>query len=662
MAPYWSVGVVSVVFILLLATPMQSGVSTVGGSAPLPNATVSGSWPSPLATSDTLFDGNFSIGGITADGIYSVSASSYGFAPASAIIAGKVAVNLPNVNLTLMRSAIIEGTVVDSLSRPVGGSVVEAFGGPNLVEALARDITSPDGKYVIDSSLTTGIYSVVAFPPEASAPVWARGTPEYSGFVAGEVRGVEVVQGSAVQVDVLLERSGAITGTVKGPGGVALANITVTTSSGNVYAEGTTGPSGTYTIPDGLPQGSYSVEAIGGPGFVSSVLGSIAVMPGLATANVNFLLSPSGTIRGTVIDRSGGPVGNAAVEAYSLSGNAALALTSGDGSFVLNTDLVGGNYTLTASIAFFEIGRVLGVSVVQGQDTVVNIMSGFTQCVLSGRVKATGGAVLGGALVNAVEVSTDQGSNFTLRFPLASARSDSSGNYSMSFFLTNQTAPQSVEVTGAVSGYAASSVLVSLVAGQALSRDVVLQPLPLSQGSVSGRVLGEASALVGQTRAYELTTSAGGRYLVARTNLHLSSIELVAGNRVNLTLRGIPGTTGTLMIQVPTSLIGGMLDAHVGGIPFNGVAGQNATHSWLELSIPGESPTVVLISEVQAPPVTTTTTSIPDTSAGVSTDTQQTDAAQGQSATSELLIVFGAVAGLTICALAVSRWRRRMVG
>ena len=320
-------------------------------------------------------NGNYLINTNLATGSYNVSA---------AFAAGYLSKNITgvsvtagtttnNVNIQLSRSAIISGTVTDSVSSAAlsGIPIYAVAAGGNVV---AYGTTNSTGKYTLNTDLSTGTYNVTTLFP--------------TGHLDRTVTGVAVVAGNQYTTDLALDPSGVISGRVTSTlSGAPVSGATVTATSGSSFGFATTNSTGYYRISDGLKTGSYTVFASYSGGFGTAP--AVSVTQGQETANVNIqlTLTPSGVISGKITNSTGAPLGSALVEANGPGGSGT-DLTDSSGNYVIDTGLGTGTYNVTASKTGYNSVSQTGVAVILNQVTTVNLqmpakasgrISGFVQ-------------------------------------------------------------------------------------------------------------------------------------------------------------------------------------------------------------------------------------------------------------------------------------------
>lgn len=168
--------------------------------------------------------------------------------------------------------------------------------------------------------------------------------------------------------------TGYITGTVTDASGVGLYGATVYyTDAYGRTSQATTNATGYYNL-SGLAVGVYYVEASMYTYLPSSKI-KVAVAADQETSNVNFALSKSGWITGTVTGESG-LVSGGNVYVYDITGSTQIAYASigSYGVYNLTSKLYTGNYLIYAAVSNYPAQLKSLVSVTQGQGTTYNIV------------------------------------------------------------------------------------------------------------------------------------------------------------------------------------------------------------------------------------------------------------------------------------------------
>ena len=260
--------------------------------------------------------------------------------------------------------AVIKGKVLTRSGEPVEGADVWARttgGAARTKVGWGGDESGRDGSYEL-TGLKPGTYRLEVSSTKGAAPK--------DGYKA------EVVAGGVTTKDLVLEDVGTLSGTVVDEKGVPVAGIEISTRllSGGRNGWGgdrSTDDAGNFTI-EGLRAGDYRVLAQRGwsdtlrkPGTTDDAKqGERVTVRANQVATVKLVVeSQTGTIKGTVVDVDGQPVGDAFVSAARESDAAGAqrtnvqdtrwswmdkpVLTGTDGTFTL-TKLSPGTYTLRA--------------------------------------------------------------------------------------------------------------------------------------------------------------------------------------------------------------------------------------------------------------------------------------------------------------------------
>ncbi|RLI24732.1 hypothetical protein DRO57_05865, partial [Candidatus Bathyarchaeota archaeon] len=120
------------------------------------------------------------------------------------------------------------------------------------------------------------------------------------------------------------------------------------------YGVAETDAEGFFEITEGLGEGVYDVR-ISAKGYVSKVIQDVEVVAGEEVDIGDVFLKPSAVIKGVVETPDGEPAANVPVALKDSSGKVLqLTTTSSDGSFVFDTDVRNGTYTVEAYAFMFE--------------------------------------------------------------------------------------------------------------------------------------------------------------------------------------------------------------------------------------------------------------------------------------------------------------------
>lgn len=295
------------------------------------------------------------------------------------------------ISFDLQLSGAVSGTVTDAVSsNPLSGILVIAYTGSGGFAWQA--ITGSDGKYDIATNLATGSYNITVLFPE--------------GHIAQSSVQVVAAGAEVKNVNLVLPRSGIISGKITTPEGTPMNNVTIMASDAGAFGYTTTNATGDYRISSGLGTDTYTVTAIasgdglGGINYTQDV----SVTAGLETSDVDMELSvtaptPSGIIAGQVTDVSTGkPIADASVTATGSLGGSGSATTDSNGEYTISSGLTTtGSYNVTASAPGYQDQLKTGVSVTVGAVTSgVNFqlsISSATSGTITGTVTGASGAI-----------------------------------------------------------------------------------------------------------------------------------------------------------------------------------------------------------------------------------------------------------------------------
>jgi protocatechuate 3,4-dioxygenase beta subunit len=304
-----------------------------------------------------------------------------------------------------------------STSRSGGGMVI-------MTPPMLKAFTSDDGSFTLEN-VPPGPAQVVVNAP---------------GYTTARVGGVNVEEGKAVtDVEVTLDAGVKLTGKVTGPDGAPLAGVSVRpdqSPGANRVMRFDGVDNGTITD----ASGEYTLEALeaGEKTFTFTRQGYLTesrnVTLGTSASRLDVQLTTGIRVTGTVVAESGGPVTDAIVTASSAGGGGRQARTDAGGNFQIE-GVAPGHYTLRATRSGYAdgilrdfdtssgaparitmksggtiVGRVIGLSVQELQDTTVNV--GSPNGNASASVDSTGAFKIEGAPTGTVRVSARTGQMF----------------------------------------------------------------------------------------------------------------------------------------------------------------------------------------------------------------------------------------------------------
>jgi hypothetical protein len=232
--------------------------------------------------------------------------------------------------------AVISGTVTGDGGAPLVG--IEVQGDADGYSAL--DVTAADGSYAL--AVAAGTYTISFFDPSGSYLGGFYAGAQYV-FDAASSTGIVVTDADVPGINAHLPHGHAITGTVTGAGGAALADVLVEADAPGQAWTGTTGADGTYTVE--VPSGSFTIQFHEWAGdYLDGYYSSGGFVIPLAAANVVPVTSadvggisvqmPQGMLITGSVTGGGGALGGILVEASS-TGYTGDSVTADDGSYAV---------------------------------------------------------------------------------------------------------------------------------------------------------------------------------------------------------------------------------------------------------------------------------------------------------------------------------------
>jgi hypothetical protein len=604
--------------------------------------------------------GSFRLGGVLFDGTYRINAGADGYTNGSVLVPLKGGANISGVIVRMNRSAILTGIVRSADGRTVVGALVCVLS--DIYGCIAHDFTSSDGRYVLDTNITTGTYTVQVDPgvsqefssltfPTSSYFTNSSGQAQFDpspfpGSAPQLARNIVLTAGTVTELNMSLTPSAAVMGRITFTDGrpiagaevlVAASNDSVPSSLDNPYnllgAHAFSNSSGYFRVTDGLPSGQYTVTVLPYPspyGYIYTPYSqqrNVSLVAG-QLADLNFSVPLSGVIEGHVLDSNGEPLRGVYVSAsfngseHSPNNPSGFAFTNSTGGYSISDGLANGTYNVSVQTEY-GVGvmtRVSGVQVTQGVKTRLDILSQAVQDTVRGVVLGNHGEPISGAVV----ALDEENSTFYPHGELGGI-TNSTGGYQVSFLSPPDA---TINVTTGAAGYKAASVTVNASRGGIIVANFDLQesgvnPTPQPpQGSVSGVVVGEEKATLDEpTRQYQLTVKAGAGELHFRvaTNSHLYGLEVDTKDRsLQLSVRGPAGTNGSLDISVPTVFIPAPIGAAINGVQTVAplVLAQNASFTTIRVSYLHVSPLNITLTSGSS--YTTSSTSNTASSSSIS--------------------------------------------
>jgi hypothetical protein len=269
-----------------------------------------------------------------------------------------------------------------------------------------------------------------------------------------------------------------------------LENAAVSVNGENGEAYCITSADGVFTMTQGLGEGNYTVE-INHEGYVSKVLNTTVVADAV-TSMGDIELQVSGKIQGVVNDPGKNPVSGISVMCQDESTNDTVdfAVTEGDGSFLFDTDIKNGTYTVQAlvspgygpvSYAGYASNMVSGIGASEGQTT-----SGvIVQLQSSGTVLGTVKDMSDVPIAN-VSVAVNLQDGFGPLFFGGSAITDALGKYSVDTNLpTGMYRVYVIDAKGFAYSFMADYQNATVTAGQNTTVNFVLDHSGIISGAVT---------------------------------------------------------------------------------------------------------------------------------------------------------------------------------
>ncbi|MDQ1280523.1 MAG: hypothetical protein QG670_1786 [Thermoproteota archaeon] len=302
-------------------------------------------------------------------GTYNITAFAIGYIQEKIDLVNVVAgQTTPGINFNLQLSGGISGKVTDAVNGdPINGTFIfaELSNGTGTYGWFGT--AGQDGSYLLMTNLVTGIYNVSVFYAD--------------GYISGMATSSVVAGVETKNINLQLPRSGIISGKVMAPNGTGLYGISVIASGTSYFGSATTDVSGNFRIATGLGTANYTVYANGAGnysaygGILSPTL--VHVTAGQETPNINIELTPvtspptpSGEIRGRIIDINNNPIRSASVAASGSNGTG-YGSTDDNGDYNISSGLLTGNdYNVSVTATgYFDAYYPTLVSVTIGQTT-----------------------------------------------------------------------------------------------------------------------------------------------------------------------------------------------------------------------------------------------------------------------------------------------------
>lgn len=276
-------------------------------------------------TATTGPTGEYMIGGLLS-GRYTVSFTPYGkpYLPMhfpdskERDEALSVEVKPPNVTYgidqRLPDGVALYGKVLSPAGEPISGVYIKVFpASGESSKSVGYGFSEQDGTYNV--TLPAGGYIVEFEDNGAYLSKWSGGYTDRR-----DAETVNVYQGEAVKLDVVLPLGGCIAGTVRNNLGEVVTGVKVRAtevSTGERSRSSVSLEDGSYTI-KGLDTGQYILVASGSDaGYISNKYTQpVGVRAPDTTESVDFVMTHGGSVQGSIIDAKGSPLEGVRVEAY----------------------------------------------------------------------------------------------------------------------------------------------------------------------------------------------------------------------------------------------------------------------------------------------------------------------------------------------------------
>jgi len=491
----------------------QSGAGTVAGQVKNTSCSaISGATISNGSTSTSSDSGgNFTLN-MTAPAAYSLIAQKSGYSPVSDNL--NVWVGYPafvKYFFSTQSPGSLSGTVTSSSGSAIANATVWYSGG------TAK--TDSNGNYSF-SNVPVGSYTV---------------SGSQVGYQSASNQDVSVTSGSNAVSNLVLTATstGTISGIVTNTSGAAIVGAIISYSGGSTTA--TTNSAGSYTLT--VAPGTYSVTA-SASGYLASPQPNVSVAPN-STTTLNFALTQSGTISGTVANSAGTGVANATV---SYSGGSASATTNSSGAYTLA--VAAGTYSVTASAAGYQSTTQSNVTVSVGTTTTANFSLPQLIGTISGTVTNSTGAAISGATVAYSGGST-------------TATSNAADSYSLSV------APGTYSVTANATGYqSATQSNVTVTTGNTTTINFsLLQTVGIAMATVQAADKFQSSQ-TSLSLAYPLTPTAGNTLIAVGISSGVTGTTLTVSDNNHQTWQSAysyvtnPSTNGQVKVWYVSNCVG----------------------------------------------------------------------------------------------------------
>ena len=326
------------------------------------------------ANGSTDTTGNYSLGGLPAGNYYARTFNSQGYV--DGLYSGQACVNCAvttgtpivvtagtttsGINFALTKGGQISGRVTDAATgNGLANVTVEVFTSTGFF--ATNTSTDSAGNYVTNG-IATGAYYARTFNSQGYVDGLYSGRACVNCTVTTGTPVVVTVGTTTSAINFALARGGQISGRVTDVAtGNGLANVTVEvfTSTGFFATNTSTDATGSYTVGEGLPAGTYYARTFNSLGYVDGLYSGqacvgcavttgtpIVVTVGTTTSGINFALAQGGKISGQVTDAAtGSGLAGVTIQVYTSAGFfAANASTDATGNYTIGEGLPAGTY------------------------------------------------------------------------------------------------------------------------------------------------------------------------------------------------------------------------------------------------------------------------------------------------------------------------------
>lgn len=316
-------------------------VPGVYASYPVPGTTVYIDGDNGSAEVSANPDGTFLFDNELAEGEYMLYLFVSGFLEKTVVLSVTAGSTTNLGDIMLEQSAIIQGQVTGPSGEPVPSAYLYLY---NQVDdsVVNTAFANSSGYYAFDWNVPTGTYYILMLPRNDVG----------NGYLEEYVYGISATQGSTTTVDIQLEMSASISGTIMlDPSTPTKASVTLTNATGDQIAHYYTDSTGKYNFSWGVPAGTYNVSAFNVAGGIwsdSQVL-QVSVGAGEQSPGNDLVYDRSASISGTVTYEGGAPAPYAYVYWYSSTHYTGDGMsTNSDGHYTFDSNVLPGDYMVRA--------------------------------------------------------------------------------------------------------------------------------------------------------------------------------------------------------------------------------------------------------------------------------------------------------------------------